>query len=121
MSLPSSVTLITVAHFAANFKSHLAQVIVPLRETSLSSALTPATKATSNTRLRIMLKAILIGEPPRDDGSLRYRRPHTAKRTCLPLYSGLGQYSRADWSRQPTRANHLCQECTPAQPGKKKA
>src|SRR5207248_424683 len=72
--LSFSFTTITVAHFASFFRSHLAQVMVPLRVTSLSSFLSSffsSAACTTTTRAKPIStdNSVLMTEPP-----LRKRR-----------------------------------------------
>src|SRR5262245_29196453 len=66
----------TVAHLASFFRSHLAQVIVPLRVTSFpSSALTPEARANTTARASRMVHGFRMADPPLAPTRLLNRAP----------------------------------------------
>src|SRR5581483_1518651 len=54
----------TVAHVVCFFRSHLAQVTLPLRVTSLSWASATATQPSTRVRTNRVLRAVFMVEPP---------------------------------------------------------
>src|SRR5436305_4571782 len=82
MSLPSSLTTMTVAHFfrPATFRSHLAQVILPDSVTSFLSW--APTKPTASARTKTNDSANFIADPL--DEMTRANTPGTRARARLP-------------------------------------
>src|SRR5579885_3221573 len=101
----------TVAHFFSSFRSHLAQVMVPLRvltSSFLSSAWTETTRANAATNPASIVRATRIAEPP------LCKKPHAAE-ACETPPSHPPHFARSITAR-PAPRNRLARKILPPRP-----